>query len=142
MAASRNSDRWITPGVIIAALIVGGVVIGMVAASVTYLAAQGLDPDPMIRLVAQVATSVGALGTLILQLAGRATAAKTERNTGTLANVVADAIPPAVQAIKHVDQDDAPWPPPLEEDTTEHLRPAVPPLPAFPRHSRTRSSQL
>ena len=122
MARERKSDRLITPGVLIAAILVAGLVACLVVARVTYLAPRGIDPDPMLQLTAQVATSVGVVGNLVLQLAGRSTAAKTERNTGVLASVVAETAPPA-----------APAPPPapayvvdLDDDPG-----------TFPRHARS-----
>lgn len=133
MARERKSDRWITPGVIIAAILVAGLVACVVAAGVTYLAARGIDPAPMLQLTAQVATSVGVVGNLVLQLAGRSTAAKTERNTGVLATVVAEATSPATPPAEPAyDDSDAPWPPP---DTEQRM--TVPPLPAIPRHARS-----
>ena len=88
MSTPRPSDRWVTPGVIIVAIIVTGVVILSVAGGVVYLTAVGRDAGPVIQLVAQVATGIGAMGSLVLQLAGRKTAAKTERNTGAVAAAV------------------------------------------------------
>jgi membrane protein implicated in regulation of membrane protease activity len=81
----RKSDRYVTPGVIIAALIIAGILLAVVAGSVAYLTAQGIDPDPMLKLVATVGGGLFSLGTFILQLVNRPTAAKTERNTGVLA---------------------------------------------------------
>lgn len=81
----RKSDRYVTPGVIIVALFVIGFVIVVVALSVAYLTARGIDPNPMIKLVSTVGAGLFSLGTFILQLVGRPTAAKTERNTGVLA---------------------------------------------------------
>jgi hypothetical protein len=80
----RKSDRYVTPGVIIAALIVAGIVLIVVAGSVAYLTSRGIDPDPMLKLVATVFTGLLSLGTFVLQLVHRPTAAKTERNTGVL----------------------------------------------------------
>jgi hypothetical protein len=100
----RNSDRWLTPGVIIAALIVVGLILSVVAASVAYLTAQGINPDPMLKLVATASAGLLSLINVILTLGGRATSAKTERNTGLLVGNVADvadavaAIPPAPPA--------------------------------------------
>jgi hypothetical protein len=132
---ARSSDRWVTPGVVIATVLMAGLLLSVIAAGVAYLAARGVDPDPMLQLVAQITTAVGALGTLVLQLANRATVAKTERNTGQLVSVVADAVaPPAPAAAAPpayvVDLDD-------EDDRTAH-RVAVPPLPAYPQHTRHR----
>ena len=81
----RKSDRYVTPGVIMAALFVAGVVLIFVAGSVAYLTARGIDPDPMLKLVATVGGGLFSLGTFVLQLVNRPTAAKTERNTGVLA---------------------------------------------------------
>jgi hypothetical protein len=89
---TRKSDRWITPGVIVAAILTTGLVLAVVAAAIAYLTAQGIDPDPMLKLVANVGTGLFALLNLVLTLAGRATAAKVERNTGTLTSVVADVV--------------------------------------------------
>lgn len=83
-AVPYKSDRWFTPGVLIAAIVVGGVVVAVVAASVTYLTAQGIDPDPMLKLVANVGTGLFALLNLVLTMGMRTTATKTERNTGVL----------------------------------------------------------
>jgi hypothetical protein len=80
----RKSDRYVTPGVIIAALIVAGIVLIVVAGSVAYLTSRGIDPDPMLKLVATVGGGLFSLGTFVLQLVNRPTAAKTERNTGVL----------------------------------------------------------
>lgn len=95
----RNSDRWVTPGVVcVGILTVGGVVLG-VAVLVAYLAARGVDPAPVLDLTAKIATAAGSLGTLALQLVGRRTTAKVERNTGVLAAAVydvADAMPKPV----------------------------------------------
>lgn len=95
MSSLRSSDRWVTPGVIVAAILTAGVVVLGIGAGVVYLTANGRDPDPILRLVAQIVTAVGSLGTLLLQLANRQTVAKTERNTGVLAGevgVLADAV--------------------------------------------------
>jgi hypothetical protein len=81
----RASDRYVTPGVIMVALFVAGVVLVVVAGSVAYLTSRGIDPDPMLKLVATVGGGLFSLGTFILQLVNRPTQAKTERNTGVLA---------------------------------------------------------
>ena len=81
----RKSDRYVTPGVIMVALFVAGVVLVVVAGAVAYLTARGIDPDPMLKLVATVGGGIFSLGTFVLQLVNRPTAAKTERNTGVLA---------------------------------------------------------
>lgn len=78
----RTSDRLLTPGVVVVALLMGGGCLALVIASVTYLAAQGLDPDPMLRLVAEATGAVGVLINLMLTIGGRAGVAKVERTTG------------------------------------------------------------
>lgn len=88
MAQARNSDRWVTPGVVMVGLTVGGVVCLAVVAAVAYLAARGVDPDPVLRLVASLVAAAGSLGTLLLQLVTRSTTAKTERQAGRLASGV------------------------------------------------------
>jgi len=81
----RKSDRYVTPGVIMVALFIAGFLLAVVAGSVAYLTARGIDPDPMIKLVTTVGGALFSLGTFVLQLVNRPTAAKTERNTGVLA---------------------------------------------------------
>lgn len=82
----RNSDRLVTPGVVIVGLLmVGGCVLGTIAA-VTWLTARGLDPDPMLKLVGLAVTAGGSLLSFLLTLTGRVQASKIERNTGLLAN--------------------------------------------------------
>lgn len=119
----RKSDRWVTPGVIIAALVTSGLVIAAVVAAVAYLAARGVDPDPMIRLVSEIATATSALGALILQLVGRITVTKVERNTGALYGAVTDALqnaqPAPANYAADVDVD-------VDPATTETYRPPVP----------------
>lgn len=82
---ARNTDRWVTPAVVIVGLLVGGVIVLGALAAVTWLTAQGRDPGPMLDLVTKVTTAVGSLGALALQLANRATVTKVERNTSPLA---------------------------------------------------------
>lgn len=86
----RNSDRWVTPAVLVAGLVCCTVAVLGIAACVTYLADRGIDPDPMLRLVAEVGGAASGALSLVLQLANRRTTAKTERNTGVLANAVSD----------------------------------------------------
>lgn len=92
MASHRQSDRWITPGVIVAAILVAGLVVLGVTAGLVYLTAEGKDPDPVLRLVAQVVTAIGSLGSLVVTLATRTTTTKTERNTGVLARATAELV--------------------------------------------------
>lgn len=84
----RQSDRWVTPGVVVTGLLVLGVLVLAVLAAVTWLATQHVDPDPVLRLVVQAVAAAGGLGTFVLQLASRRTTAKVERNTGVLGNGV------------------------------------------------------
>lgn len=81
----RNTDRLITPGVVVTFLIVAGFCTALTIVGVGYLTSRGLDPDPMIRLVVQVVGAAGAVFTAVLQLANNARSAKTERNTTPLA---------------------------------------------------------
>jgi hypothetical protein len=77
-----KSDRWVTPGVIIAFLVVAGLLIALVVAATAWLTSIGRDPEPLVRLVASLVAAAAGLGTFVLNLAGRRTATKTERNTG------------------------------------------------------------
>lgn len=126
------SDRWVTPGVVIAGIITAGLVVAVVAGGVTYLAARGVDPDPMLKLTAQLVGAVGSLGTLVLQLVSRTTVAKTERNTGVIAGELlagpGPAAPPAAAPPYVVDLDDE------HPRTGEYVRVPVPPIGAPPRH--------
>ncbi len=87
---TRKSDRWITPGVLIAALIVTAVLVAVLAGYCAWLMSRGIDPAPLVDLVTKIGTATAALGTLLLQLFGRTTQAKVERNTGVLAGYVSD----------------------------------------------------
>lgn len=91
----RNTDRLITPAVVVTFLIVGGVCVALTVAAVAYLTARGLDPDPMLKLIGALVAAVSSTGTLVLQLANNSRTAKTEKNTGQQANqigVLADAV--------------------------------------------------
>ena len=81
----RNSDRLVTPAVVITMLVIAGLLVAGTIGSVTYLTARGLDPEPMFKLVGIAVTGLASLGTFVLQVANRATLAKTERNTAALA---------------------------------------------------------
>jgi hypothetical protein len=86
----RDSDRWITPRVVVAMIAAAVVVVLAALAAVTYLAARGVDPDPVLKTVGQLATGVGSLLTLVFTLHGRRGVAKVERNTGLLTNALHD----------------------------------------------------
>jgi hypothetical protein len=118
----RKSDRWITPAVIIAFVIVGGVVACVLAASVAYLTARGIDPDPMIKLVTTTLAALGSLATFVMQLVNRSTTAKVERNTGTLPDVITDAVTGAVTAA-------LPPAPPAPDPVTGYAGSSLPPVP-------------
>ena len=95
----RQTDRYLTPAVVVTLLLAATVIILATIGAVAYLTARGIDPDPMLRLLAQVTGAVTGTATLVLQLANRATVAKTERNTGVLASAVyevADKMPQPV----------------------------------------------
>lgn len=105
--AERQSDRYITPAVVVALIVVGGLVVLGVFAACAWLTSIGRDPEPLVRLVGTLVAAATGLGTFVLQLANRATVAKTERNTGTLASAmyeVADAMPRPVA--RHAVTDD------------------------------------
>lgn len=86
----RQSDRWVTPGVIVAFLLVAMVVTLAAMGAITYLAAIGADPDPMVKLVADIVTAVGSLAAAIFTMATRATTTKVERNVNSLGEEVAE----------------------------------------------------
>ena len=79
---ARNSDRWVTPGVVMVFLVVAGLVVVAVFGAVTYMTVRGYDPAPVVDLVATLVAAVGSLGTLVATLTSRKTTTKVERNTG------------------------------------------------------------
>jgi len=81
----RASDRWVTPGVVMVALLVAGGLVALLIAVVGYLTVRGYDPAPLLDLTAKIVTAVGSFGTLLLTLVARRTVTKVERNTGVLA---------------------------------------------------------
>jgi hypothetical protein len=107
----RNSDRLATPSVVITGLLVAGLLVGGTVAAVTYLTAQGLDPEPVFKLAGLAVTACASLGGFVLQLVNRTTIAKAEKNTGTQAGhieqlasavwEVADALPRPVPPSRH-----------------------------------------
>jgi hypothetical protein len=80
----RASDRWVTPWVVVVLIAAGTVVVLAVLAAVTYLTARGFDPQPIVQLVGTLVAAAASAGTFLLNLAGRRTVAKVERNTGRL----------------------------------------------------------
>lgn len=78
-----KSDRWITPGVVVAFLIVAGLLIGLMVGATAWLTSIDRDPEPLVRLTASLLAAAGALGSFALNLAQRRTATKTERSVGT-----------------------------------------------------------
>jgi hypothetical protein len=82
-----KSDRWLTPGVLIALIIVAGVILAVVAGGMAYLTAQGYSPDPMLKYVGLLGTGLFTGINLLLTMSGRATTTKIERNTGVLPSV-------------------------------------------------------
>lgn len=86
--APFRSDRWITPGVVIVGLLtIGACVLGSVGVF-AYLAARGVDTEPVMRLVVTLIGAASGMLSLLLQLANRRTNTKTERNTGLLGATV------------------------------------------------------
>jgi hypothetical protein len=88
----RNSDRLATPAVVITLLLVGGVLVGLTVAAVTFLVARGIDPAPVLDLPAKVALALGTLASVLLQLVNRTTIAKAEQQAGQ-ANTAVQALP-------------------------------------------------
>lgn len=95
-ATPYKSDRWITPGVVIALILaVLAGVLGVVGAA-AWLTSIGKDPGPMFDFVITAIGGLTGSASLVLQLANRKTNTKTEREVGYLANAVydvADAMP-------------------------------------------------
>lgn len=100
--APRQSDRWVTPAVIVTALMVGGIVVLALIGAMTFLVDRGLNPDPMVKLVGSIVAALSSLGTLALQLVHRAGLAKVERNTGALATQALDRLEATDRLGRHV----------------------------------------
>lgn len=81
----RDSDRFINPRVVALLIVCATVLLLAVIAALTWLTDRGMDPDPVLKLTAQVGGGVAGVLSLLLQLVNRATLAKTERNTGLAA---------------------------------------------------------
>lgn len=94
----RQTDRYLTPAVVVTLLLVAGTVILGTVGAVAWLTSLGRDPDPMLKLVGAWVAAGSSTITLVLQLANRATVAKTERNTGVLATHT-DALASAVYEV-------------------------------------------
>jgi excinuclease UvrABC helicase subunit UvrB len=108
----RDTDRWITPRVVVALIAAAVVVVLAALASVTYLAARGIDPAPTLKLAGGIATAAGTMLNLLLSLSQRRTTTKVERNTGQIKGALIDvasavdertrpATPPAVPPARH-----------------------------------------
>lgn len=78
----RNSDRWVTPGVVMVGLLTVAVVVLGITAAIAWLAARGVDPQPVLQLVGVIVTAVSSVSAFVLQLVNRRSVAKVERNTG------------------------------------------------------------
>ena len=114
----RASDRWITPGVVMVAIVMGTVVVLAIVGVVGYLTARGYDPAPIVTLTANLAAAVGALGSVLLQLIGRKTQTRIERQTGLLpakVDEVATKVEEALWVDVHGTQQLPPVPPPVRE---------------------------
>jgi hypothetical protein len=95
-APPYKSDRWVTPGVVVALILAVLVALLAVVGAAAWLTAIGKDPGPMFDFVTGAAGALTGSASLLLQMANRKTATKTERNTGVLASAVyevADAMP-------------------------------------------------
>lgn len=73
-------------------IVAGTVVVLAVLAAVTYLTARGFDPQPVVQLTGTLVAAATGVGTFLLNLAGRRTVAKVERQTGRLASGVVDVL--------------------------------------------------
>lgn len=101
-ATERTSDRWVTPGVVVAGIFTLGLVVLGIAAGLVWLTSQGIDPGPVLDSITRVVGSVGTLAVLALQLATRQTTAKAERNSGAAANEAATAADTAAQLAQYL----------------------------------------
>lgn len=127
------------------AIVCGSLVVLGVAALVAYMTARGIDTGPVVQLATSAAGGLVSLGTLTLQLVGRRTQTRTDRNTGLLASAVAG----------QLDEDGRPTGPPIAKVSRANKRrgeldqvddagavpgeqttwlPPVPPVARRPRH--------
>ena len=144
MADHRDSDRWVTPWVVIAGMDCLTGLVALALAAVTYLSARGVDPNPTLKLVGQLGSGAAGVVSLFLQLANRKTVTKVERNTGLIPtrDEIADAVVDRVAAMPPLDPPapELQGPPPLpyyDDDTAvPSPRASVPPIPAYPQHTR------
>ena len=97
----RASDRWVTPGVVVAGLLVAGAVTLGVTAALVYLVAIGRDPEPVLSMLAQVIGVITGPAMVALQLANRASIAKAERNTGTAPAKTAELVEQRIYGAAH-----------------------------------------
>lgn len=126
---ARRSDRWVTPGVIVWGMLLGTLLLLAVIGSITFLTWRGLDPDPMIRLTANVAAAVGTVGTFVLQLVTRRTTTNVETKVGQLVPAVVDTLD-ELDAARAMGRHADPAPEPAS-DATAFLDPGTRPHP-FP----------
>lgn len=77
----RDSDRYVNPRVVSLLIVCATLLLLATIAALTWLTNRGVDPDPVLKLTAQVGGGLAGLLSLLLQLVNRATIAKTERNT-------------------------------------------------------------
>lgn len=78
----RQTDRLLTPAVVMVALVLGAALVVVVIAAVTFLAARGYDPKPVVTLATAAGGAAVALVNLLVNLGARAGVAKVERTTG------------------------------------------------------------
>lgn len=112
----RDSDRWITPGVIMILILTAGGIVLAVFGAVTYLTVRGYDAAPVVELVGTLVAAGTGVVTLLLQLIQRRGVAKVERNTGVMASEQS-ALVEALQPGRHAYPD------------TMYQPPALPPVP-------------
>lgn len=92
MPTERRSDRWMTPGVVIVLILVGGLVCLGVLGAITYLTARGFDPQPVVQLAGTLVAAAGSVGTFVVQLVFRRGQTKVEKQTGRLASATIDVL--------------------------------------------------
>jgi ABC-type phosphate transport system auxiliary subunit len=118
----RASDRWITPGVVMVALVMGTIAVLGIVGMVGYLTARGYDPAPIVTLTANLTAAAGALGSVVLQLVARKTQTRIEQHTGLLpakVDEVATKVEEALWVDVHADPL-PPVPPPTNRLTAPH----------------------
>lgn len=88
----RESDRFITPRVVVVLVLAATVLCVVVLGCVTYLTARGFDPQPVVQLVGTLVAAAASLGGFVVSLVQRRTSTNVQRRLGRLEPAVLDTL--------------------------------------------------